>query len=74
MRGNSLVRKRGSTSDGVCRVRAHPGAFVGRIGMTESQAATPAEHAAMRRALELAARGPVGVNPQVGAEREFVAR
>lgn len=35
--------------------------------MTESQAATPAEHAAMRRALELAARGPVGVNPQVGA-------
>jgi diaminohydroxyphosphoribosylaminopyrimidine deaminase/5-amino-6-(5-phosphoribosylamino)uracil reductase len=28
---------------------------------------TPAEHAAMRRALALAAEGPRGVNPQVGA-------
>ncbi|MHC3000211.1 bifunctional diaminohydroxyphosphoribosylaminopyrimidine deaminase/5-amino-6-(5-phosphoribosylamino)uracil reductase RibD [Microbacterium sp. HJ5] len=29
--------------------------------------ATPAEHDAMRRALDLARRGPRGVNPQVGA-------
>ena len=29
--------------------------------------ATPAEHDAMRRALELARRGPRGINPQVGA-------
>lgn len=35
--------------------------------MTQSQAASATERQAMRRALELAARGPVGVNPQVGA-------
>lgn len=35
--------------------------------MTQSQVASAAEHSAMRRALELAALGPAGVNPQVGA-------